>query len=187
MMRDALLRLKLLVLILLAAFQIVVLLNGNSKAVPLGEREVQLSEQDTLKFLVRESDLIVIVDIQLANVIDKIKRGVGLSSAVDAHVVTVVSGREANINIKIEAETKFPDKGSLVTFVNFKEGKNLIFLSKDGEEYRPTTGSSVLDVWKSRVYPVWDYKDGYGTELKQVIKEIESMKALLEREERGLP
>ena len=163
-------------LIFLVISQTVFLLESNCDVLStIVEHEVQLSSQDSLKFLVKESDLIV--------VIDKIKKNVGLFTGVNAHVVVVISGRETNEDIRIMAKTKFPDKGSYLTFVNFQEGKSLIFLSKEGNVYRPTTGSSVLNVWESRVYPVWDYKDGYGTGLGQVIEDIKNMKALLEKTE----
>lgn len=86
------------------------------------EHEVQLSSQDSLKFLVKRSDLIV--------VIDKIKKCWALFTGVNAHVVVVTSGRETNEDIRIMAKTKFLTKVPYLTFVNFQEGKSLIFIQR---------------------------------------------------------
>lgn len=141
-----------------------------------GSSDVRLSEKDTLEFLVKNSDLIVVVDIDDDSFGSFLKKIMHITASVNVKVVTVIKGLETRKVITIFAETKIASPDSIASIIKFKNGRNLMFLSKEDQSYRPTTRFSVLDIWENKVYPVWDYKDGYGTDLKEIISNIDRIK-----------
>lgn len=126
---------------------------------------------DRIYYLINNSELISIVDIY-----EKENKFFGIFPSkkhARAKIVNIFKGSENGDSIIIFNQEKIPDKGSEFTFINFKRGLNFVFLCKDNNGYNPTDGDSVLDISNNRVFPDWDYRDGYGTPLNEFLETVE--------------
>ena len=140
------------------------------------------TEKDTLSFLLKNSDLVAVVFIEGGN-------DVGQNSfqkiwdPVDATLISTVWQKE-NMptppeKFKIEPTPFFQDKGVLASQLFLRNGENLAFLMETKERhYKPTTGSSVFDVYnQGNVLPIWKERSigdemSPGFPLEQIKKEI---------------
>lgn len=144
-------------------------LGNNSTNIPI-------TDQETLGFIVRHSDLIAIVEFDQDAKGSILLTFFNISDPILARVANVIKGTERLNTIKIYSETKFPAPGALKNKVIFRRGRHLVFLCKADNGYRPTTRFSVLDISNDRVYPIWKQNNNgefqYGYPLEDIIYDI---------------
>jgi len=146
-------------------------------------KPVELTDRETLPFLVDNSDLIAVV--LLSGGIDKPKPSLlfdDIPKTVDAHIFSILKGVEPRKSVEISNSPKFLGQ-AVKSIMYLRNGKHLVFLSKSGDRYQPTTRYSLLDVSNNRAYPIWrpdQYKEegpngikfSSGFPLNEVISEI---------------
>ena len=149
-------------------------------------KPLALTYQDTLSYLVANSDLIALVTMS-----GGLKSGENLSwfssppKKVRAEINTIIYGEEKRSAIEILSEPKHLGSGVVMSFFFLRNGDHLTFLSSSGEQYQPTTRSSLLHIFNGKLYPTWR-KDHYsetrpdgqkissGVPLEKVLKEIDN-------------
>ncbi len=156
------------------------LLADTSTASGSEQRNVPVSEQETLKFLVDHSDIIAIVRFDKTVNDSLFSLFFSGSNPTASKVEKVIKGDNISDSIPIYSETKFPAQGALKNKVVFRQGRNLVFLCRDGKYYRPTTRFSVLEISNNRVYPIWKQNDDmngfqYGYLLSEIVRDIKEM------------
>ena len=146
---------------------------------------ITLTEQETLNFLISNSDLIAIVYQYGGTEKPKPSLFSKLPEKVDAKILSVIKGEEDRESIKISYTPKHLRPNVVKSFMILRNGKHLAFLSKDGENYQPTTAHSLLNISNNKVYPIWrpdqykesedaphGYKVSHGIKLEEVLGEI---------------
>ncbi len=149
-------------------------------------KPLELTTQDTLSFLVENSDLIALVTLS-----GGLKAGENLSwfrsppETVKAEINTILSGEENRTIIEILSEPKHLEADVVMSIILLRNGYHLAFLSSNGELYQPTTRGSLLNVFLNKLYPTWrtdhynetgpdGLKISSGVTLEEVLKEIEN-------------
>lgn len=146
-------------------------------------KPVVRTNQDTLSFLVKNSNLIAIVS--LSGGVEKTYKPTLFNrppKKVKGIIERIIKGSTEKKEFELLAEPKHRTPDSIYEFVLLKNGKHLVFLSIEKDQYRLTTGSSLLDILYNKVYPTWrddHYKVGpdgvlgsYGVDLEEVVSEI---------------
>ncbi len=141
-------------------------------------KPISYTNQETLSFLVKQSDLIAIIQIREGIDENSIALFEDKPKQVNAEILSIINGIENNKHIKIFDSPKFVPPEVLKASIVIRTGTHLVFLSREGSSYKPTTRFSVLDVFRGRVYPVWNQtlnENGVasGRILDLVISEIE--------------
>jgi hypothetical protein len=141
---------------------------------------VTLTNQDSLEFLVMESDMIAIVNIAGGAEKPRILSFGDMPNKVNATVLSVIKGDEGVDSIKLYSEPQNPPPDAVKSSVVLRKGRHLVFLCKNGDGYKPTTRFSLLEVFNDRVYPIWKQKGNSseitsGYPLREIIKEIENL------------
>ncbi|MFT5700882.1 MAG: hypothetical protein ACI8ZB_003767 [Desulforhopalus sp.] len=149
-------------------------------------RPLALTYQDTLPYLIANSDLIALVTI--SGGLESRENLSWFSSPpkkVRGEINTIIYGEEKRSAIEIFSEPKHFNSGVTMSIILLKNGGHLTFLSSSGEQYQPTTRSSLLHIFHGKLYPTWR-KDHYsetrpdgkkissGVPLEKVLKEIEN-------------
>lgn len=141
------------------------------------------THQDTLKFLVDNSDIIAVVEISSANDIGQ-QWFLDSSSVAQARILSLyfkneqIPENESVITIIPEPASK--PMGTSVVAMFLKNGKNLVFLKKIENHYKPITAHAVMSIMNNdNVLPIYkstetEYKDGFssGFSLEVVKQEI---------------
>lgn len=142
---------------------------------------ISYTQQETLSFLVKESDLIAIIRIRGEIGENGIPRFEDKPKQVNAEIVSIIKGQENIKSISMLDSPKFFPPEVIKSSIVLRDGIHLVFLTREGSLYKPTTCFSILDVFRGRVYPVWKQKEDGGEitsgyPIEQVITEIESVK-----------
>lgn len=142
------------------------------------------TDQDTLSFLVKKSDLIAIVTLS-----GGVKKDYKMSffhrppEKVKGKINKLIKGNVEKNEFELLAEPTYTIPNSIAEYILLKNGDHLVFLSCENTQCRPTTGRSLLDIQYNKVYPTWrddHYKDAgpggefgsYGVNLEEVLSEI---------------
>ena len=140
-----------------------------------------LTTQDTLPYLVKNSDFIAVVNI--TGGVEGFQGGVpnSIPENVSASVVDVIhsNNNRSPLEINIQNSPHNSEKGNYFTIMALRNGRNLAFLvyQQDGS-YKPTTGFSIVSVNGSNMLmPIWkqveseeEYSKGYSvTSIKNEI------------------
>lgn len=136
------------------------------------------SHNETLEFIVANSDLIAIVNISGGTNKRRPFFSKDIPSKVTAKIFSVVKGEEKKDKIEIIPSPMFLTPGTVKSKVILRNGRHLVFLSNKNNEYQPTTIFSLLDIFKNHVYPIWKESESEneitsGYDLNLVIKEIQ--------------
>ena len=138
---------------------------------------IRHTEQETLEFMVKNSDIIAVAFITGGTDKLRITFWKDFPEKANVKILDVVKGDKSMKNIEIINEPKFTRPGSVKSTVVLRNGHYLVFLAKTGDKYQPTTGFSLLDIFKNNVHPIWKQKGigngiSPGHKLQSVIKEI---------------
>jgi hypothetical protein len=146
---------------------------------------VSLTELDTLQFLVKNSDIIVLAT--LSGSTDKPRPSFffGTPKSVQANIDTIIKGEENLDVINLTSHPKYLDKYVIQSTVILRNGYHLIFACKSEKIYQPTTSNSLYDVLYGNIYPIWrpdqyteigpdGMKGSRGIPLEEVINEIKN-------------
>ena len=137
------------------------------------------THQETLKFLVANSDMIAIVNLSGGTYKKRVTSSGDLPQKVNAKIFSIIKGSEIAANIEIVSTPKYPSPGSILSSVVLRNGRHLVFVAKKGEIYQPTTGFSLLDIFRNKVHPVWKERKNplelsTGYELEKILNEIDN-------------
>ena len=134
-----------------------------------------LTTQDTLSYLVENSDLIAVVNI--TGGVERSKGGIpnNIPESVSASVVDVIHSNDNRslLELNIQNSPHKQEKGTSFTMMALRDGRNLVFLvyQQDGS-YKPTTGFSIVSVNSSdMLMPIWkqgeskeEYSKGFSVD-----------------------
>jgi hypothetical protein len=129
---------------------------------------------DMLEFLVPNSDLIAII--QINDGVDKPESSMKRYSVI-AEVKRVIIGDSTIKQVSIINASYFMDDNVVKDFITLYNGMHLSFLKKQDDSYKPVSGSAILRVAHNRVHPLWK-QDGTktgmtsGYDLDKIISEI---------------
>jgi len=148
-------------------------------------KPVTLTDQETLNFLVTKSDLIAIADCSGGYDKPKLSFFSRLPEKVNAKILSIIKGKEDRNTIEIFCTPMHLRQNVKDSIHILRNGKHLVFLSKNGEQYSPTTSFSLLDIHNNKAYPIWrpdqynetlpdGSKVSSGIDLKEVIDDIEN-------------
>lgn len=135
----------------------------------------------TLEFLVDSSDTVAIIEI-----FDAPSKGpsskMKTAKSAPAKVIKNIKGAETD-QIIIEGTPHYKAEKSVLHITMLRNGKYLAFLKKaenEGHIFRPTTGASLLSIFKGRIQPIWrdgiDAVNQQGIDVEAVIKVINELK-----------
>jgi len=151
---------------------------GNHKQTPISSANI--NGKPSLDFLVKNSDVIAIIDIYDApaeGLTSKFKT----TAVASASKIKLLKGYQKN-SIKIKATPYYKEKGSMFEIAILQSGTNLEFLKKvanSNNYFQPTTGLSLLGVFEDKVQPIWkNVKGKYklnGEQLTPIETEISNL------------
>jgi len=139
------------------------------------------TEIDSLNFLLKNSDLIALVNISDGMPATD-KAATGFKEAVYAQVVEVIYGDPQSGLIEILNTTVYTEPGIVEHKLYLRNGEFVYFLKKYGKSYKPLTPFSTVRFRNGKGAPIWK-QDKTGTmpeiDRAEIIKEI---KASIEQE-----
>ena len=139
---------------------------------------VPITQTEQLSFLANQSDLIAIVKISKGSPNRRFPIFF-MPKQVEARILSVISGIEKREVIMIDTSKRFVRPGTIFNYVYLRKGKHLVFLSKEGDSYKPTTGLSIIEIMFNKVHPIWKQGEmnsvnemSVGYSLNEIIDEI---------------